>query len=293
MRTSTQPVVVGVDGSAHQQMVIEWAVSEARLRRRPLRLVHAFDWALLGLSYSAPPYGVVQEQLQASAARILERGLTMARHIAPELDIEGRVVDGSPAAVLRDASRSAAVVVVGHRGRGGFVGLVTGSVATQVAAHAACPVIVARPPDRAGADRVVVGVDASPLSDAALGFAFEEAAMRGLGLTAVHVWSEPAVADAMLPLVYDIGDLRDGAARLLAESLAGWREKYPAVDVLPQVVRGRPAQVLVEAAAQAALVVVGSRGRGGFTGLLLGSVSRAVLHHATAPVAVVHRPRGR
>lgn len=292
MSTSTAPVVVGVDGSSHQQVAIDWAVSEARLRRRPLRLVHAFDWALLGMSYAAPPYGVVQEELQANAARILERSLAMAHHIAPDLDIDGRVVDGSPSAVLRDTSRSAAVVVVGHRGRGGFAGLLLGSVAAQVAAHAACPVVVARAPDRA-ADRVVVGVDGSPLSDAALGFAFEEASLRGLGLTAVHASSEPAVADAALPLVYDIGDLRDGAARLLSESLAGWREKYPDVDVLSQIVHGRPARVLVEAAAGAALLVVGSRGRGGFTGLLLGSVSSAVLHHAAAPVAIVHRPRGR
>jgi nucleotide-binding universal stress UspA family protein len=292
MSTSTAPVVVGVDGSSHQQKVIDWAASEARLRRRPLRLVHAFDWALLGMSYTARPYGVVQEELQANAARILERSLAIARHIAPDLDIDGRVVDGSPTAVLRDASRSAAVVVVGHRGRGGFAGLLLGSVAAQVAAHAACPVVVAREPDRA-ADRVVVGVDGSPLSDAALGFAFEEASLRGLGLTAVHAWSEPAVADATLPLVYDLGDLRDRAARLLSESLAGWREKYPDVDVLSQIVRGRPARVLVEAAAGAALLVVGSRGRGGFTGLLLGSVSNAVLHHAAAPVAIVHGPRGR
>ncbi|MBX6723073.1 MAG: universal stress protein, partial [Dactylosporangium sp.] len=128
MSTSTAPVVVGVDGSSHQQMAIDWAVSEARLRRRPLRLVHAFDWGLLGMSYAAPPYGVVQADLQSSAARILERSLAMARHVAPDLDIDGRVVDGSPSAVLRDASRSAAVVVVGHRGRGGFAGLLLGSV---------------------------------------------------------------------------------------------------------------------------------------------------------------------
>lgn len=297
MSTNTgAPVVVGIDCSPHQQVVIDWAVSEARLRRRPLHLVHVFDWALLGFSYSAAPYGAVQESLHRDAEECLRQAEEAARDTAPDLDIRGRVADGGPSAVLRDLSATAAVVVIGHRGRGGFAGLLTGSVATQVAAHAECPVVVVRPPVVATRDvtrdggRVVVGVDGSPLSGAALGFGFEEAALRGIGLTAVHAWTGPVstAPGDMIPLVYDTDDVREEETRLLAESLAGWRERYPDVDVERVVVRGRPAHALVDAAAGATLLVVGSRGRGGFTGLLLGSVSHAVLQHATTTLAVVH-----
>jgi nucleotide-binding universal stress UspA family protein len=187
------------------------------------------------------------------------------------------------------------VVVVGHRGLGGFTGLLVGSVGVQVAAHAAGPVVVVRPHSAAAgasAGRVVVGIDGSPLSRAALGFGFEAAARRGVGLTAVHAWTEPVSTGPgdMLPLVYDADDVDAEETRLLAEALAGWAEKYPDVPVDRKVVRGRAAEALVAESAGAALLVVGSPGRGGFTGLLLGSVSQAALHHADCPVAIVRPP---
>jgi nucleotide-binding universal stress UspA family protein len=139
------------------------------------------------------------------------------------------------------------------------------------------------------AGQVVVGIDGSPHSTHAVGIAFEQAAFQGTGVVAVHAyeWPETSTPGELLPLVYDVDDLRNEEARLLSEALAGWCDKYPDVPVARKLVRARPVAALVAESAGAALVVVGSRGRGGFTGLLLGSVSRAVLHHADCPVAVV------
>jgi nucleotide-binding universal stress UspA family protein len=287
------PIVVGIDGSAHQRSVIDWAVSEARWRRRPLELVHAFDWALLGASIGMPPYGAVQESLHEAATQIRDEALATVRAEAPDLDVTAQVVDGRATAVLIDRSQTAAVVVLGHRGRGGFAGLAIGSVAAQVAAHAACPVVVVRPAAGHGphADRVLVAVDGSPSSAGSIEFAFEEAALRGLGLTALHAWTVPVSSGAgdMLPLVYDVDDVQAEEVRVLVEALAGWQEKYPDVNVRRVVTRDRPAGAVIEAAQGAALLVVGARGHGGFPGLHLGSVSRAVLHHAPCPVAIVRR----
>jgi nucleotide-binding universal stress UspA family protein len=139
-----------------------------------------------------------------------------------------------------------------------------------------------------------VGVDGSPASDSALGFAFEEASLRGTGLTVVHAWTMPVSTGPgdILPLVYDIDEVNAEETRLLAETVAGWQEKYPDVRVHRVVAHGAPAHELVQRSAGAELLVVGSRGRGGFRGLLLGSVSQAAIHHAQCPVAVVRtQPR--
>jgi nucleotide-binding universal stress UspA family protein len=220
-----------------------------------------------------------------------------------------------PAAALIDASHDAALVVVGHRGLGGFTGLLVGSVGVQTAAHAACPVIVVRnsepdrdsDPDRASvpdpasgpdnghgaagsaAGHVVVGVDGSDLSNLAVDFAFAHAAVHGLDVVAIHVYRHAAFAAASDPrnASNDVDDLRDDHARLLTDALAGCRDKYPDIAVRQKVVHGACADLLVAESAGAALTVVGSRGRGGFTGLLLGSTSQSVLHHAPGPVAIV------
>lgn len=290
------PIVVGIDGSDYQPAVLDWAVAEARLRHRPLALVHGFEWAALGTSFEAVPYGAVQELVQENARRIRDDASAAVRAAAPDVQLTAQVVNGSPASVLVGESRSAAAVVVGHRGRGGFGGLLVGSVAAKVAAHAACPVLIVRPVSGTGqhAGRVVVGVDGSPHSPALLEFAFQEASLRGLGLTALHAWRWPASTGPgdMLPLVYDVEEIRAEEIRLLTEVMAGWREKYPDVDVRRVVVRDRPAHALLDAAQGAALLVVAARGRGGFTGLLLGSVGLAALHHAPCPIAIVHDNRG-
>ena len=182
-------------------------------------------------------------------------------------------------------------VVVGSRGRGGSTGLVLGSTSTAVAMHASCPVVVVhrgRDLDRGGP--VVVGVDGSQLSEAAVAWAFDAAAQRGTGLTAVHAWLPPwGLADQWA--VVGAGEweaLARSAAATLSESLVGWSDEHPGVVVEERVVQAHPGTALADASRGAQLVVVGCRGRGGFAGLVLGSVSRAVLHHAGCPVAVVH-----
>jgi nucleotide-binding universal stress UspA family protein len=213
----------------------------------------------------------------------------------PDVDVTATVVAGNPAGVLTEQSHAAALVVVGSRGRGRFAELLAGSVSTQVATYARSPVIVVRSPgfvpspDGKPAD-VVVGVDGSSGGDAALGFAFEEALARRGDLVAVYVWRE--LPDDNL----DAGserpnpdEARSEADRLLAEALAGWQSKYPDITVRRRTVRGdHPAPALMEEARQASMIVVGSRGLGGFRGLLLGSVGDTLLRHARQPVTIVH-----
>jgi nucleotide-binding universal stress UspA family protein len=217
--------------------------------------------------------------------------LVRARAAAASVEVTGVAITGGATAVLLDESRTAAVVVVGDRGLGGFTGLLVGSVAVQLAAHAGCPVLVSRgrPAPTGG---VLLGVDGSPANDPAVGFAFDEAARRGCPLTAVHSWTHPVSAGPgeILPLVYDVAEVEAEEARVFEEALAGWREKYPDVEVRRRLVRGHVRPTLVEATSRSQLAVVGTRGRGGFTGLVFGSVSQAVLHHADCPVAIVpHR----
>jgi nucleotide-binding universal stress UspA family protein len=192
--------------------------------------------------------------------------------------------------------------VLGRRGLGRFAELVVGSTSLHVATHGGCPVVVVPLPRRpetpvTGPEggRVVVGVDGSPASVEAIGFAFDWASMHGVGLTAVHAWysdyyDQVGGKGGAIPLSVEVELFQGDELRLLSEALAGWREKYPEVDVRQLVVHGHPAEALMDASVGARLVVVGSRGRGGFRSLLLGSVSHAVLHHATSPVAVV-RPQ--
>jgi nucleotide-binding universal stress UspA family protein len=213
-----------------------------------------------------------------------------AAGVVPGLAVEQEVVTGFPVPVLSAEATRARLVVLGDRGLGGFTGLLVGSVAVALSAHAPCPVVVVRgptpgaPPPLEGP--VVVGIDGSPTSEAALAFAFEAADLRGVPLLAVHTWTDYQIESTMVAVLE--GDAIDADEhRLLAERLAGWGEKYPDVRVQRLVTRYRPARTLLEQSAHAQLVVVGSRGRGGFAGMLLGSVSHAMLHHAGCPVAVV------
>jgi nucleotide-binding universal stress UspA family protein len=288
-------VVAGVDGSECGLQAVRWAAAEALRRQLPVRLVAAHAWPSgglvgdpgLGVDYRAVLRDVVLGHLATAAAD--------ARQVAPELDIEQVEVTGYPVPVLLGESAHAEIVVLGDRGLGGFTGLLIGSVAVEVTAHASCPVIVVRgsEPDRTGPrpQPVVVGVDGSPTSEAATAFAFEAASLRRVPLVAVHVWRDVLVDATMAPLL-DWNVIDSDEREVLAERLAGWTEKYPDVPVRRLVARDRPARALVEESGRAQLVVVGSRGRGGFHGLLLGSVSQALLHNAHCPVAVVRSPRG-
>jgi nucleotide-binding universal stress UspA family protein len=237
------------------------------------------------------PLGPAEGGLRNLIGRMMAEAVERARTVAPEVEVTHAVVTGEPLAVLEAQSRTAVLIVVGSRGLRGFVGLLLGSTAVHLAAHGRCPVMVVRgqaDPDR----RIVLGVDGSPAGDAAVEFGFAEAALRGAGIVALHAWTPwsaeaPAPQDSSMPYAYRPGMLADGEERLLAEAVAGRRERYPGVSVEHKVVRGGAREALIEASGSAGLLVVGARGRGGFAGLLLGSVSQALLHHAQCPVAVV------
>ena len=287
--TSSAPIVVGIDGSASSSAALDWAVEAARRRHTRLRLVHAIDMAGSASTVGSWPPVDVQRDMAWSV-------LTTALADLEDVDVavETSLGVGRPTPVLLDEADRAQMVVLGSRGRSDLVGLLTGSTSLQLAMHATCPVIVVRAgvSEHAGgrsAGHVIVGVDGSEVSEAAISFAFEEAATSRVGLTALHAWEWP---DQHL-------DAHDGlwaAAQeaeeaVLAERLAGWTEKYPDVEVTRVTRRADPAGALVDESAGAALTVVGSRGSGGFKGLLLGSVSHAALQYADSPVAVV-RTRG-
>ena len=279
-------IVVGVDGSPSARDALDWAAAEASTMQRPLRLVHGFIWPLMGVHLGPSPVGPADGGLQAAAERVLADAETRARLCAPEVKITTELVVGAAEQALLQQTHDAELVVVGSRGLGGFSGLLVGSVGVALAAHAPCPVIVVHPrPSRPPtARRVVVGVDGSDHSAPAIRFAFQAAARRSARLAAVRAWSPPTSIFPELVV--------EGAERqLLLEALETDRQRFPDVDVEVKLVGDHAGRTLVEESRNAELIVVGSRGRGGFQGLLLGSVSQAVLQHAECPVAVV-RPHG-
>lgn len=298
MTTEITPVVVGVDDSPPSYAALDWAIAEATRRRAPLRLVHVVESPSHGLvppvRHAAGPSAPGLPSGAAKAVRTLER----ACEAIPDVTIAS--VDGDPASVLIQESAHASLVVVGNRGLGGSRGLLAGSVSVQTAAHARCPVVVVRPhlpesaspgPERHGAGRIVVGTDCSERSDRAVAFAFAEAEAeaRGIGLTVVHAWRYPVSSSPgeMVFAVVNRTDLADMENDLVAKSFAEHREAHPSVPVQQVLAQGNAAGVLVHESFGADLLVVGSRGHGGFAGLLLGSVSDAVIRHAGCPVAVV------
>jgi nucleotide-binding universal stress UspA family protein len=201
--------------------------------------------------------------------------VTLAARCAPTVDVTGRIVPGPPAAVLVDESRQADLLVVGDFGHNAIDGSVIGSVAIHVAQHGSCPVLVIRGTRRT-AGPVVVGVDGSAVSQQAVAFAAEEAAVRGVDLVALHAWNGNHATGG-----------EQAEKRVLAEALAGIGEQYPDLCVLRVVREGSARRVLADWSGTAQLVVVGNRGHGGFTGLLLGSVGLHLVDHAGCPVAVV------
>lgn len=288
------PVVVGVDGSPSAVEAVRVAAREAADRHRPLRVVHAFLWPLLGTPLGPMAATLPDAELWQEAEKLVEEAVGEARKVDAELVVSGAVLDGAATPVLLRESRDAALLVLGHRGLGGFAELLVGSAAVQLSARANCPVLVVRGEPRADGP-VVVGVDGSALSTEAIGFAFAEAAQRGTALVAVHAWQYPAPIGPgdLVPLAYDPEELCAEEQRVLAEAVAGWSERYPEVTVRQKLVAGAPARVLVEESADAQLTVVGAHGRGALGSLLLGSVSHAVLHHARSPLAIVRHHRGR
>lgn len=284
-------VVVGVDGS-EDMSAVGLAAAEAALRNRPLDVVHGFIWPYMNVPLGPSVFGPEEGGLRNEAERIVSDAVAYARKVQPDIDVAGEVITGTGAQALLARSDNAALIVLGDRGLGAFTGLLVGSVAIHVAAHATCPVLVARPTAGEGLP-ILLAADGSPASQSAVRFAFEEAAMREVALVALHVWSHPGSSgpgDMQLP-VYDTDIAQAEESEVLAEALAGWREQFPDVVVHRRVRLGHVRRAIIEATREAQLVVLGARGFGGFTGLLLGSVSQAVLHHAACPTAIVSHRR--
>ncbi|MFD5255911.1 universal stress protein [Streptomyces bobili] len=285
------PVIVGVDGSASSLDAVEVAAREAHVRGAVLRIVHAFGHAP-GHLPAGPPWSPAGHGLEPMVQGVLAHAEERAHAAAPGIEVTRSVVAGEALEVLEIESRSAALAVVGSRGLGSFAGLLLGSTAVHLAAHGRCPLMVVRGrPDPAGP--VLLAVDGSASGEAAVEFAFAEAARREAPLVAMHVyrtWSgrdHEGPGDPLSAVVADADRLREAEQRLLDGTVAAWQEVFPQVVVERRLVPSRISPALIDASREARLLVVGARGRGGFAGLLLGSVSQALLHHAHCPVTVV------
>jgi len=227
--------------------------------------------------------------LEQARARLAQAASTAAE-AQPGLAVQRQLIVGYPAEVLAAEARRARLLVLGDRGLSRIEGLLVGSTAAAMVAHAACPIVVVRGAEldqEASRTRpVVLGVDDSPSSEAAIGFAFEAAAARSVPLVAVHAYAEP-VADPMIGKLIDWDVMADEEARRLNAHLDRWVDKFPDVIVRPVPARDRAVHQLIALSETAQLVVIGSRGHGALAGLLLGSVSNALMHKAACPVAVV------
>lgn len=300
MSSNFAGVVVGFDGSAPSTAALDWAAAEAVRRDLPLKIVLAVE---LGSALPMPmdagaPWAMTK--IEGAAREVLADAVERARKTDPGLVVESILVIDTAAAALVAASRSAALVVVGNRGHGDFVGALLGSVAFGLAAHSQCPVAVVR----GGSTRVpgpeapvVVGVDGSPAADAALDEATDLASRAGAPLTVVAAYQVAVTGWVGVTPWLDVypeeelADAAEGTAKaVLAQARERVRRNHPDLDVEFVAVRDRPADALAERSRTAGVVVVGSRGRGGFRSLVLGSVSRGLVHVAESPVLVVHAP---
>lgn len=294
---SNQPaplgIVVGVDGSDASRVALDWAARNAAMRRIPLTLVYVLPSALVQSWIQAPLPAAFFEDEKEEAARVLADARNVVETAAGgvSLAVTDKVLSGQPVPTLADLSRNADLIVVGSRGLGKWERRLLGSVSSGLVQHAHCPVAVTHDEDPSIAHPsqapVVVGIDGSPASEHATAIAFDEASRRGVALIAVHTWSD---AGYELP---DAGwtEVQPEEDMLLAERLAGWQERYPDVTVKRVVCRDQPARRLLDESAKAQLLVVGSHGRGGFAGMLLGSVGSQVVQTARVPVIVARRPR--
>jgi nucleotide-binding universal stress UspA family protein len=284
-------VVVAVDDDGSAYDAVDWAAAEAATRGCPLRLVHALRPPLPPDPYGVAPMIDSFGPARAAAESALLDALGRARSVASDLAVSTRLVLGSARwALLREADGAQLLVVGSHR-RSGLRGLLAGSTSIHVATHASCPVVVVHPANNTSAAaraaaRVVVGVDLTSTCTPAIGFAFQAARQRGIPLTALHAWTPDPPAD--IEAISGSPTMAEALARRATEKgLARWRDEYTDVPVVTELARGDPAQALVTGSRGAALVVVGSRGRGQILATVLGSVSQTVLHHALCPIAIV------
>jgi nucleotide-binding universal stress UspA family protein len=286
------PVVVGVDGSASALRAVRWAARAAEARGRGLLVVHAYGGVDPSLVVEVELWRRYEQDLVHHANDVLAEAVAAATTVAPSVPVTQELVNGLAAPALLERATIDGLLVVGEQGLSGLDGALLGSVASAVAGHAAGPVVVVRGDEPTEPDApVVVGVDGSPGGVAAIDFAVAAADAAGCPLVAVHTWWDPFVETVPEPLLAR-ETIDNDERRLLAEQLAGRSADHPDLAVSAVVERSRPSRALLEHARGARLLVVGTRGRGGFAGLLLGSVSRAMVHRAPCPVAVVPAPGG-
>lgn len=282
MTRARNRIVVGVDDTDQNRIAVDLAIAEAVLRRRPLHLVHADPFGQPAHSDTGPLPDEPGYGLLEAMARI--------RTLAPQIAATGEVVRGFPQPVLIAASREAELIVIGDRRLGALARALNDTVAGEVTLRASCPTLVARTagtPD----GPIVVGVDGSGDSQAAVGFAAAEADLRGCPVLVVHAWTRPGPhrPGSVSPVDLHADSVRSRAERLLSETTVGWHEKYPGVDFRHWLPHGHPRQALMDAGHTAGVLVVGTRGRTEPPVVELGSVSRYLLHHAPCPLVIVPR----
>lgn len=289
MRTDA-PIVVGTDGSPAAEIAIRWAAEEAFLQGSALRIVLALDVVgefLPGVDY----YPMMTASYEKEARKMMQAGALLARSLAGgSIDVTTELLRGPTISTLVTESKDARMLVLGSRGRGAFSSAILGSVSAALARHAHSPVAVIHESTPSPAGKlnkpVLVGVDGTANSEQAIGVAMHEASIRGVPLRALYAWRD--VSGAVAPNLYWESTL--GAQRaVLAERMAGWQEQYPDVKIERFVVEDSPVRNLLEHSVGVQLVVVGSRGRGGFTGMLLGSTSQALVHSIKCPLIVVRK----
>lgn len=289
---SDQPsgaIVVGIDGTEKDTAAVQWAAADAAARRTPLHLLYAYPWLLSAREYGTPPPPDVLED----AATVLDPLVAAVQERHPDLAVTTEVLMEQPSVALVRASEHAPIVVLGARGLGPIRRRFLGSTSQKVAAHASSTVVVVRTDEPPSSGPVVVGVDPRSAPPQILQFAFEEAAGRGADLVVVHARRGAPPREA------PPGDGRaqeavrraaSADATSLATLVTEWRERFPDIEVEVREVDDHPVDALVDAAAGASLLVVGSRSEHGLARLRLGSVSRGVLY--AAPVVAVVRVEG-
>ncbi|MFK0246004.1 universal stress protein [Amycolatopsis azurea] len=286
------PVVAAVNGSAQSMTAALWAANEALLREAELLLLMAYGADGAPFGNRSFPLDVWLEAKEVITEEVLREFRAECESVVPEVKPTTAAVDSGPIAALTEISATARLLAIGAP-TGEVAGLFSGVSASRLSREVSCPVVVVREGHQSGP--VVVGVDGSTLSEEALAWAFEEAAIRKTSLVALHAWHDGDIAglftgEGALPFPGE--SLRETENRVLGQRLAGWRKRYLQVPVDQVVVRDKPRRRLLDLSEQAQLVVVGGRGRGGFAGLAFGSTSHALIHHAKCPVMVV-RATGR
>ncbi len=287
-------IVCAVDGSDASKTAAKWAANTAVKRGIPLRLVSSYSMPQFLYAEGMVPPQELYEDLEAETLEKIEEAKKVAIDYMPDVDVSHQIEEGSPIDMLLDLSEQCTMIVMGSRGLGGLSGMVMGSVSAAVVSHASCPVVVVREDNAVTEETkygpVVVGVDGSGVSQKAIENAFKEAQARGAELIAVHTWMDMQVQASLAGLSAAQQQwqvVEDEQNALLGQRLAGWSERFPDVKVTKVVTRDRPVRALADASEGAQLLVVGSHGRGGFKGMLLGSTSRALLQAAPCPMMVV------